>query len=60
MNRAQRRAAKSKRGGKKYMESSKQVGNKNTKMFAKKILRKSMRNSSATFKAYHQGGKEQE
>ena len=42
------------------MESSKQVGNKNTKMFANKILRKSMRNSSATFKAYHQGGKEQE
>lgn len=60
MNRAQRRAAKSKRGGKQYMESSKQVGNKNTKAFAKKSLRKSMRNSGATFKAYHQGGKEQE
>jgi len=60
MNRAQRRAAKSKRGGKRYMESSKQVRDKNTKAFAKKSLRKMMRSSSATFEAYHQGGKEQE
>ena len=60
INRAQRRAAKSKRGGKQYMESSRQVSNKNTKTFAKKSLRKIMRTSGATFKAYHQGGKEQE
>ena len=35
MNRAQRRAAKSKRGGKRYMESSKQVRDKNTKAYIK-------------------------
>jgi len=60
MNRAQRRAAKSKRGGKQYMESSKQTYDKNRKLFANKSLRKKMRNSGATFQAYHQGGKEKE
>ena len=49
-----RRAAKSKRGGKKYMQSSKEINSNINKLFGKGSpgLRKSMRQTDNTFKAY--------
>ena len=54
LNRAMRRAAKSKRGGKRYMQSSKEVNSNINKLFGKGSpgLRKGMRQANNTFKAY--------
>jgi hypothetical protein len=55
LNRAMRRAAKSKRGGKQYMQSSKDMNANINKIFVKGNpgLRKSMRNKGSTFKAFN-------
>ena len=44
MNRAMRRIAKSKRGGKRYMQSTKEANSAINKVFAKQSMRKSIRN----------------
>lgn len=44
MNRAMRRIAKSKRGGKRYMQSSREANSAINKVFAKQSMRKSIRN----------------
>ena len=43
MNRAMRRIAKSKRGGKRYMQSTKEANSAINKVFAKQSMRKSVR-----------------